>query len=417
MKRMGVQRDNRKFILALLFVGYMVSYMDRLVMNLALVPIGQEFHLSPTATGTVISVFFLAYAIMQIPAGWLTDQLGYRRVILFSIFLWSVFTVFTGFTWSFTALIVIRFLFGIMEGGYPAASAKAISEFFPKKERGKAQSILMSSNSVGGLITSLLVPTLLIWLGWRNVFFALGAAGVIIGVLFWKYIRSPIQSDEAKEQHPVNKESMLSLLKTRQTWALVLTWFSISIASWGSVSWLPMYMVTVRHLDLVSAGMLSVIPTMGATLGTAAGGWLLVRFSGREKMYFVMNGLFYTALLFLALFAPNVGMVFTYLTLASIFYGFVFSAVYALPHKWFDKSVIGSAIGIMSLGSMIGGFIAPIMMGVLISALKGSYDGAFWFLIAAGLSSALFGLTIRNSNHVFNGDVADQIQSNAKVNS
>ncbi|MFF2288945.1 MFS transporter [Peribacillus butanolivorans] len=381
---MGVQGNNRKFILALLFVGYMVSYMDRLVMNLALVPIGQEFHLSPTATGTVISVFFLAYAIMQIPAGWLTDQLGYRRVILFSIFLWSFFTVFTGFTWSFTALIVIRFLFGIMEGGYPAASAKAISEFFPKKERGKAQSILMSSNSVGGLITSLLVPTLLIWLGWRNVFFALGAAGVILGVLFWKYIRSPIQSEEAKEQQPVNKESMLSLLKTRQTWALFLTWFSISIASWGTVSWLPMYMVTVRHLDLVSAGMLTVIPTMGATLGTAAGGWLLVRFSGREKIYFVMNGLFYTALLFLALFAPNVGMFFTYLTLASIFYGFVFSAVYALPHKLFDKSVIGSAIGIMSLGSMIGGFIAPIMMGVLISALKGSYDGAFWFLIAAG---------------------------------
>lgn len=86
MKRMGVQGNNRKFILALLFVGYMVSYMDRLVMNLALVPIGQEFHLSPTATGTVISVFFLAYAIMQIPAGWLTDQLGYRRVILFLFF-------------------------------------------------------------------------------------------------------------------------------------------------------------------------------------------------------------------------------------------------------------------------------------------------------------------------------------------
>ncbi|WP_260399762.1 MFS transporter [Peribacillus simplex] len=412
---MGVQGNNRKFILALLFVGYMVSYMDRLVMNLALVPIGQEFHLSPTATGTVISVFFLAYAIMQIPAGWLTDQLGYRRVILFSIFLWSFFTVFTGFTWSFTALIVIRFLFGIMEGGYPSACAKAIAEYFPQKERGKAQSILMSSNSFGGLITGVLVPTLLIWLGWRNVFFALGAAGVILGVLFWKYIRSPIQSEEAKEQQPVNKESMLSLLKTRQTWALVLTWFSISIASWGTVSWLPMYMVTVRHLDLVSAGMLTVIPTMGATLGTAAGGWLLVRFSGREKMYFVMNGLFYTALLFLALFAPNVGMVFTYLTLASIFYGFVFSAVYALPHKLFDKSVIGSAIGIMSLGSMIGGFIAPIMMGVLISALKGSYDGAFWFLIAAGLSSALFGLTIRNSNQVYHGDVADQIQTNAKV--
>ncbi|MGE7690497.1 MFS transporter [Lysinibacillus sp. NPDC097214] len=413
MKSIGVQRDNRKFILSLLFVGYMVSYMDRLVMNLAVVPIGQELHLSPTATGTVISVFFLAYTIMQIPAGWLTDRFGYRRVIIFSVFLWSLFTVSTGFAWSFTALIVIRFLFGIMEGGYPAASAKAIAEFFPKKERVKAQSILMSSNSFGGLITGLIVPVLLIWLGWRNVFFALGAAGVIIGVLFLKYIRSPIQSEEAKEQQSVNKNSMLSLLKTRQTWALLLTWFSISIASWGTVSWLPMYMVTVRHLDLVSTGMLGLLPTTAATLGTVAGGWLLVRFSGREKMYFVMNGLFYTAFLFLALFAPNVGMVFTYLALASIFYGFVFSAVYALPHKLFDKSVIGSAIGIMSLGSMLGGFIAPIMMGAFISALKGSYDGAFWFLIAAGLSSALFGLTLRNSNHVSHRGVDDSIKSNA----
>jgi len=415
VKSIGIQRDNRKFILSLLFVGYTFSYMDRLVMNLAVVPIGQELHLSPTATGTVISVFFLAYTIMQIPAGWLTDRFGYRRVIIFSVFFWSIFTVFTGFAWSFTALIVIRFLFGIMEGGYPAASAKAIAEFFPKKERVKAQSILMSSNSFGGLITGLIVPALLIWLGWRNVFFALGAAGVIIGVLFWKYIRSPIQSDEAREQQSVNKNSMLSLLKTRQTWALLLTWFSISIASWGTVTWLPMYMVTVRHLDLVSTGMLGLLPTTAATLGTVAGGWLLVKFSGREKMYFVMNGLFYTAFLFLALFAPNVGMVFTYLALSSIFYGFVFSAVYALPHKLFDKSVIGSAIGIMSLGSMLGGFIAPIMMGAFISALNGSYDGAFWFLIAAGLSSALFGLTLRNSNNVSHRGVADTIKSNIEA--
>lgn len=416
MKRMGVQGYNKKFILAILFVGYMVSYMDRLVMNLAVVPIGQEFNLSPTATGTIVSAFFLAYAIMQIPAGWLTDQLGYRRVIIFSIFLWSLFTVFTGFAWSFTALIVIRFLFGITEGGYPASCGKAIAEYFPQKERGKAQSILMSSNTFGGLITGVLVPTLLIWLGWRNVFFTLGTAGVIIGILFWKYIRRPIQLEEAREQQPVNKYSMLSLLKTRQTWALALTWFTINIASWGTSSWLPTYMVTVRHLDLVSAGMWGLLPTMAATLGTAAGGWLLVRFSGREKMYFVLNGLLYTAFLFLALFAPNVGMVFTYLTLASVFYGFVFSAVYALLHQLFDKSVIGSAIGIMNLGSILGGFIAPIIMGVLISALKGSYDGAFWFLIAASLSSALFGLTIRNSNHVSHGDVADQVQSNANAN-
>ncbi|MGM0919602.1 MAG: MFS transporter [Bacillota bacterium] len=396
MDKTDAQRPNKKFILTLLFLGYLVSYIDRLIMNIAVIPIGEEFQLSPTATGTVISIFFLSYAIMQIPGGWLTDRFGARKVIIFSIFIWSIFTGLTGLAWSAAALIAIRFLFGLGEGGYPAACGKAIAENFPKGERGKAQSILMSSNLLGGVITPLLATPLLIWLGWRHLFLAIGVAGILIGFLFWKYIQMPSQPAESSDPVSSDKGRLFVLLRSPQMWKLLLLWLGISMAGWGMTSWMPTYMVNVRHLDLVSAGMLGSIPALAGVLATMAGGWLLGWFAGKEKLYLVGNAGLFALFLMLTFFAPSIGLVYTYSSIATVFFSFIFSAVYALPHEMFNKSVIGSAIGLVTFGSVFAGFIAPIIMGVLITAFKGSYIGAFTFLTICVCISILIGLTLKN---------------------
>ncbi|WP_160110422.1 MFS transporter, partial [Caballeronia arvi] len=124
---------------AILFVGWFLSYFDRFIINIALPFVGREFHLGPASEGLVLSVFFAGYSIAQIPGGWLADRVGARRVMVFSVLMLSVFTAFTGFAWSFASLLVVRFLFGLAEGGFPSASFRALSDYFPKQRRSKIQ--------------------------------------------------------------------------------------------------------------------------------------------------------------------------------------------------------------------------------------------------------------------------------------
>ena len=123
--------------------------MDRAAIGIALTAVAKEFQLAPNEMGIVISAFFVGYSIMQIPGGWLADKYGSKIVIITALFCWSLFTLGTGFAASLTMLLVIRFLFGLGEGPFPASSFKAIAEYFPKKERAKFTGGLVSSNYIG----------------------------------------------------------------------------------------------------------------------------------------------------------------------------------------------------------------------------------------------------------------------------
>src|SRR3954452_6041074 len=184
-----VKNNKRHMILILLFLGWCLSYLDRMAMNVGIVEIAKDFNLSPSVMGIVLSSFFAGYAIMQLPGGWLADKFGSRKVITISILLWSLFTILTGMAWSLMSMIIIRFMFGLGEGGYPAASSKAIADVFPKKERTSAQTIMMSSNSLGGVIAPLIATPLIVWIGWQNLFIAIGLFGVLFAGVLWYYLK------------------------------------------------------------------------------------------------------------------------------------------------------------------------------------------------------------------------------------
>lgn len=132
-------KPNKNFILSLLFAGWLLDYLDRMVMSVAVVAIANDFSLEPAAIGAVISSFFAGYALMQIPGGWLSDKFGSRRILIFSIVAWSVFTVLSGLAWSLISLLVIRFLFG-MGRGLSFVKSKSHLRFLP--EKGASKSII-----------------------------------------------------------------------------------------------------------------------------------------------------------------------------------------------------------------------------------------------------------------------------------
>lgn len=399
----------------LMYVAFCISYLDRTAINIALSSIGKEFQLSPSVMGAVLSTFFISYSLMQLPGGWLADKFGSKKVIVVSLFFWSLFTMTTGLAWSLASLIAIRFLFGIGEGAFPCSCIKGLAEYFPKTERAKTVSAMMSSNYVGSAIAPMLVAPLLIYCGWRNMFYAIGLVGILFVVVYYFLVHQKLANREqdAPGETKLSKISMKSLLETPVMWHLVIAWFGLSLVNKGLDSWMPTYLLTVRHLDLKAVGMLTPLPFIAVGISTAIGGWIMDRFfEGREKYLLCVSALLTAFFLYFMAHAQSVMMVIAFQSLVYFFKGFVFASVFALPMKLLPGEVMGSASGMIQLGGQSAGFIAPLVIGLMVSLFNGSYDAAFWFLIGASCLSALASITIRNRT-VVNAEAAakeEQVQ-------
>jgi sugar phosphate permease len=409
-----INNKKRHMILALLFLGWCLSYLDRMAMNVGIVEIAKDFNLSPSVMGIVLSSFFAGYALMQLPGGWLADKFGSRKVIAIAILFWSLFTVLTGMAWSLMSMIMIRFMFGLGEGGYPAASSKAIADVFPKEERTSAQTIMMSSNSLGGVIAPLIATPLLVWIGWQNLFIAIGILGVFVAALLWYYLNPKNMQIEKADEETAQKASFKDVLKLRTSWQLAIMWFGVSTVVWGLISWMPPYLVDVRGLDLMSMGMLTSIPALAGAVGVIIGGQLIKSLlSGKEKYLAIVSFIIMIVSLYLLFNAPSVSLVITYQAICMFFHGPIVATIFGLPHKIFSKNVIGSTFGMINLGGMIGAFLAPMVMGYLIEVFNGLYVSAFMYIIVCAILGIFASAGLNSKNNL--SSEALVVTSNDKV--
>ena len=367
-------------VLTLLFLTWVINYLDKNSMSVAIIAISKEFSLTPTQGGMVISSFFLAYAMMQLLGGWLTDKYGSKKVILISVLVWSIFTIFTGFAWSFVSLIIIRFLFGLGEGSFPSASSVALAENFPKEERGRAKGVLSASTQIGSIMAVLLAALLIKSVGWNIMFSIFGALGFVFLFLLWKYLPDRVtQTDAASKE----KVSYLKVLKNPTAWMLMLIYFGMSMVNWGLNSWLPSYWVNVRGLELVETGFISMLPTACSILGIIVSSWVLDKLAvGKEKYIIITGAVIGIIALFFTMNAASTVMALTFLCLAYFGVGLL-SVVLALPLKYFPQNSMGSTIGIMYFGGQMAGTIAPTLIGYMLTIFNGSYNGAFTLLMGS----------------------------------
>ncbi|MQR86929.1 MFS transporter [Bacillus megaterium] len=402
----SLKANNKYIVLLLLFIGWCVSYIDRAAMSIALASIGKDFNLDASVLGIVLSSFFVGYALMQLPGGWLADRYGSRNIIIIAIILWSLFTAFTGWAWSLTSLIIIRFLFGLGEGAFPSASLKGVAENFPRNERPKVSSVLLSSNYIGSALAPLIIAPFLLHFGWRNLFHIIGVVGIAFALVYWLAVKpaqrtASINSEQKQKEKLANKENLKQLFKMPIMWQLALTWFGLSLINKGLDSWMPSYLLNVRGLDLKAIGILTPLPFIAAGVATAFGGWIMVRFfNGKEKYLLVGSASLTAIFLYFMYTADTVALVITFQAIVYFFKSFVFATTMALPMKILSSKIVGSAAGTINLFGQSAGFISPIVIGFMVSAFNGSYDAAFWFLIGAACLSVVSSLTIKTRKTV-----------------
>ncbi|WP_411379763.1 MFS transporter [Pseudomonas sp. MPB26] len=386
---------NPLFVFILLYLGYMISYVDRAAISLALAHIGKDFNVGPAQLGVVLSAFYLGYAAMQIPGGWLADKFGSKRVVVVSIALWSLFTVLTGLVWSLSALLVIRFLFGLGEGGYPSSAMKGVAEIYPREQRPKMVGLMISSNYTGSFVAPLIIAPLILWLGWRDVFLVIGLACIVFAVFYALTVRRSVAViEDAALPRATTKVSVKELLRMPLIWKIVVVWFCLSLLNKGLDAWMPMYLLTVRGLDIKTVGMLVPLPFISASIATAMGGWLMTRyFDGKEK-FLMMGSCVLTGVFVYGMYqAQTTTQVIVFQTVAYFFKSFVFATAFALPTKILSQRLVGTGIGMVNFGGQLAGFVSPMVIGFLVE-YTGSYNSAFLFLLGAVVVAALVSTSI-----------------------
>lgn len=381
-----------KITTALLFVAWLVDYFDRLIMNIALPDIGKDFGINHAQQGLIVSVFFFAYAFSQLPGGVLADKLGTRKVIAVAMIFWSLFTGFTALAWTFSALLVIRALFGIGEGVFPGASFKAITERTSPQERMLANGIMLSSNNFGGAVAPLVAIPLIAAVGWRWGFGISAFAGVIVLGLIAMYLPGKTEASEVAEASPVaQKVNGWAVLKCPHMYFFVAMFFGIDIIAWGLNTWMPSYLQDARHLSLSESAFLLALPPVVAGIATIIGGKLADRLGGRPRLIVAPAMLVGGIGIYLMAESASLTDFMIWQCVGLFCFGLSFMPVMAVPIKTLNGQFTGSASGMINFGGQLAGVVAPFVMGWLIDTFH-TYTAAFMFLVAGAAIAFLMAM-------------------------
>lgn len=411
----------RYTILGFIWLAWLMSFLDRMLMSVSLPFIGEEFHLDKGTQGWIISAFFLSYAGFQIPGGFLADKFGPRKVMFFAIIWWSIFTSLTGLAFdigiipAFAVMLCIRFLFGIGEGSFPASSWKCISTYFPLKERGRATAIQSTVNTLGPAVATFVAAAIIAALGWRWVFILLGVPGVAVafGIRYFcrdNYRDCPVitsqeieelEADEAEQAAKVinqvagEKIPFIDILKRVELWQLALIWFLFDITFWGFTTWLPSYLRDARGLTLGQIGIWGSVPYLFGALGTLMGGYVSDKFMSIRNWIYIAASIIAALFLYLMFKAESLMMTVAFQCSASLFMFFAMGIFWGILMHTISANIMGRASGIVNFGGQLAGVVAAPVMGYLVDISGGKYDNAFWFIIITLAASAVIILTLR----------------------
>ena len=408
---MGTQRKKvgfaRWYVLFLISLMYMITYLDRVNISAAAPIISKEFHFSKVTMGIIFSAFVWAYALFQVPGGWLGDRFGPRSVLGGIVAYWSVMTALTARAVGVASFTVVRFLFGIGEAGAFPTATRAMQLWYPRQERGLAQGISHSASRLGAAIAPPLVVAIMIHFGWRAVFYLCGGLGFVWSILWYfsyrnlpeehawaskneiEYVRGLDEKGNVK-QIDIKKRPTVPwkvLLRSPNMWAIMCSYFTYVYCLWIFLSWLPSYLVEYRHFTLLKMGYFASLPLFAGVIGDTVGGWatdyLLIK-TGRTKfsrrIVAIVGMLGCVAFIVPAAMTQNPYTAVYCLTGALFFLECTIGPSWAVPMD-VGGEYSGTVSGMMNMAGNIGGALSPTVFGVLVQF--GSWIAPF--IVAAGL--------------------------------
>jgi MFS transporter, ACS family, hexuronate transporter len=396
-------KNYRWIIVILLFLATTINYVDRQIIGLLKPILEVEFSWSETDFAHIVMAFTAAYAIGLLVLGRVIDRIGTRLGYAFIICLWSVAGMFHALASSAMHFMVARFGLGFGEAGNFPAGVKAISEWFPKKERALATGIFNSGTSIGVVLALVIVPWILRNYGWHEVFWITGGIG-FIWLIFWLifYEIPSKQKRLSAEEYGLITDGNIddqSAGKTKgparlkwyklftypQTWALITGKGLIDPIFWFFLFWLPSYFSSAYSLDLKKPSPELIIIYAATTIGSILGGYfssfLIMR--GWSVMKARKTALFIFAVLelsiILAQYTTAAWMAVGIISLAVAVHQAWSTNVFTMASDMFPTEAVSSAVGIAGMAGAVGGILFPILVGYLLDSYKaaGNLTGGY----------------------------------------
>ena len=276
----------RRVLLGFAMTLAALLYVDRVCISQSQHLISADLGLSKQQMGLAFTVFGIAYALFEIPGGWLADRFGPRRTLTGSVCWWSLFTAASGWARGLASLVGYRFLFGLGQACCFPNLTRAFSSWFTGQDRTRVQSLTWLAARWGGAFTPLVVVFALDFVTWRQSFYLFGAIGFLWALLFWRWFRDqPKDYGPAEPARTMDKRSDLSVpwkrfFVNRSVWLLCLQYACLSYGFWFYLTWLPTYVreqFGLEQADRYVAALLAAPPLFLAGIGCVLAGWLTPR--------------------------------------------------------------------------------------------------------------------------------------------
>ncbi|MCS6951999.1 MAG: MFS transporter [Bryobacterales bacterium] len=393
--RISLRESPQRWALAALLVSATVfCYAQRAALSVAAPFMMKELGLSRAAMGVLLSAFFWSYSLMQVPAGWFVDRFGVRRAYALGFGFWSLASAATAYAANLAHLILVRILLGVGQSAAFPASARAVANWFPDRERGTVTGLYLMGVRLGQALISAVGGFFLAAHGWKAFFLTSGLVPMLWLAPWWLFLRrwdSPGRGSRTAPLPAARTASFLegwALLGRKTVLGIFLGFFAFDYTWFLYVTWLPGYLVEERKFSSAEMGIYSSIPFLVMSVVILVAGmasdWLIRR--GWSEVA-VRKG-FITAGLTIACLIVPAGLVEDKMTAVWLLGASLCGLGLCSPNTWTltqavcGRNIVGTVSGIQNFGGNLGGVLAPMVTG-FIAHSTGS------FALALGLTGLI----------------------------
>jgi MFS transporter, ACS family, D-galactonate transporter len=390
-------------IALLLGFGVLVNYFDRVNLSVSQEALHNAFGISTVTFGYLLSAYSWTYAAFQLPSGLILDRLGVKLVGRIGTLLWSVASFGAAISTGLPGFLGARLLLGVGEAPTFPANAKAIGYWFPAEERSLATAIFDSAAKLASAIGVPAIGLLLLRFGWRWSFAATGFISLLYFVLFYVFYRNPSEDpalsarerDFILERGAQPEDTVRAakgaplgyLLRQGKVWGLVLGFASYNYTFYLLLTWLPSYLSSTHHVDLLHSALYTSVPWLFATLtDILVGGWLVDRLvqSGRDSSFvrkaILMGGTTLGLGVLGAAYAQNTTTALLWISLAIGGLSAASPVGWSIPSLIAPPESVGTLGGILNFGNQLSAIAAPIVTGYVAQTTH----SFFWAFGVAG---------------------------------
>ena len=383
----GKMTRRRWVICALLFTAVVINYVDRQMLGVLKPFMSEEMGWSETDYADIVFYFQAAYAASYLLFGAFVDRVGAKIGYATAFIIWQLAHIAHAGASTLNQFFLVRVLLGVGEGGNFPGGVKAVTEWFPKKERAFATGIFNAGANIGAVITPLVAPMIMLAYGWRAAFIITGVIGMFWIVAWLVMYRSPEKEPKVNaaelahiRSDPEDSDQKVSWLKVatkRETWAYALGKFLIDPVWWMLLFWLPDYFKKTFDLNVAMFGLVLAAVYLISDVGSVGGGWMSSRLmkAGRSLNFSRKMTMLVCAVATLPYFFITQ---IDDLWVATAVVGLVaaahqaFSAnLYTMPGDVFPRSAVGSVIGIGGMLGGIGGMVMAKSVGQVLESAGG----------------------------------------------